>query len=236
MSNDDQSPMEPAAPPPPSLGQIVGARCELRSQEDNSLVFLGRIQGFDGRAVTVYAAAGGEVPPVIYNTPFKLVIRAPGRSALVWRGKICGSARGFWKLDQLSVFHYAEHRAHFRQPVSLPARVLCINSLHGSSPRRFSPSLLQPCRVMDVSLSGVRLRCREAFVRGDWLLLTGLDLLSDGEPPFAPTCRVCWADRLQGNEFLFGCSFSPMGLQEQDRLCAAIFTLQRRDIFSHRKD
>lgn len=222
------------------LHRAVGSRCELRSN-DNSLIFLGRIRQFDGKAITVYSATGKELPPVIFNTEFKIIIRVPGRSAQVWKGQIVGSATGFWKLDHLVRFTYAEHRSTFRQPISISAKV-CRTS--DPEARRklmtYHEEMLEEekrgapldCRVLDISLGGLQLRCRERYERGEWLEVTQLRLLPGNEPAFMLVGQVCWADRAGSAEFLFGLRFAPMRMREQDRLCSAIFALQRLDLQS----
>lgn len=210
------------------LRNSVGSRCELRNH-DNNLIFLGRIHSFDGTAITIYSAAGRELPPVIFNTEFKLIIRIPGRPALVWGAQVCGSTPGFWKLDHLVRFHFSEHRSHFRQPVSIPARVTKIEN-----PLIQAETAPTDCRILDISLGGIQLKSRERFERGDWLQVSDAMLASKQPRPFSFTGQVCWADRQGGGEFLFGVRFAPMGMGEQDRLCSAIFSLQRMDLQSHR--
>lgn len=216
------------------LEDAIGALCELRSMH-NDLLFVGRIQAFDGDTLTIYASGGGQVPPVVFNTEFKLHIRAHGRSVTVWSGAICGSSRTFWKLDRLERYSHQEHRQHFRQRAAVPAEVLCINSLFDRSkrhPERKHYRATQ-ARLVDISLGGVQVRSAERFERGDWLLLTGVQLLPNAAP-FVFTCQVCWADRAGPREFTFGCRFTTMSAQEQDRLCSGIFTLQRLDLQKHK--
>lgn len=214
----------------------IGALCEIRNK-DNVLIFLGRIQDFDGVGVTITASNGGELPPVIFNAEFKVIVRPAGRSTLVWRGKICGSSPTFWKLDQLVRLNAKESRAHFRQRASAPAFSTCINDVpHDQRNAAATEELPKaPCLVVDISLGGIQIQSSEHYNRGDLLLITGLSLPPDEDRPFTLTCRVCWADLIGNNKFLFGCSFASMSALDQDLLCSAIFALQRIDLQSRRR-
>lgn len=216
-----------------ALHSSVGSRCEVRGA-DNTLVFLGHIFKYDGQAVTIYPTGGGEVPPVIYNTDFKIVIHTPGRPALVWTGQICGSSRYFWMLDHLDLLHYEELRSTFRQPISLDAKILCINSLYPDQPSRL-PARTMPCRILDISLGGLQLRCKTGFVRKDWLFVSDLFLKGPYQPPFAFTCQICWISSWERGESVYGCRFSPIWSREEDRLCSAILGLQRADLTAHKR-
>lgn len=216
-----------------ALRSSVGSRCEVRGA-DNTLVFLGHIIKYEGLAITIYPIGGGEVPPVIYNTEFKVVIHTPGRPALVWMGQICGSSQYFWMLDHLELLHYSELRACFRQPVSLPAKVLCVNSLYPGLPRRL-PARAIPCQVLDISLGGLQFRCRTGFSKGDQVFLSDLFLKGPYQPPFAFTCQIRWISSWERGESLYGARFGHVTSQEEDRLCAAILNLQRADLTAHRR-
>lgn len=236
MSQETNRPSEKSPARPKvraSLREAVGSLCELRSM-DNSLIFLGRLQDYDGDAVLITGDGAGEVPPVVYNTPFKVVVHAHGQPVRTWRGAVCGSAPGFWKLDRLRPAHASELRAHFRQVSMVHANALCVNALYPSH-RSLPRARPHPAIIMDISLGGLQLRSRETFESGDWLLLTDVDLSPQPSPrPFVLTCQVRWAEQAR-NGSICGCLFAPMDPAEQDRLCAAIFELQRLDIQLHRE-
>lgn len=209
------------------LRRSVGVRCELRNH-DNNLVFIGRVKQFDGISLTIVSETGRDLPPVIFNTQFKLLIRMPGRSAMVWKGSVCGSTPQLWKVDHLVRFHYSEHRSHFRQPSNIPAQVIAIEN-----PTVLAEGAPQPCRLLDISLGGLQLRSPQRFERGAWLLITEAVLVARANQRFSFTGQVCWADRVSPTEFLYGLRFAPMSIREQDRLCSAIFSLQRIDLQAH---
>lgn len=214
------------------LREAVGRLCEVRAL-NNTLIFLGRVQDFDGRALSVWPAGGKEAPPVIYNDEFKLVLHIPEKPTLVWRGCVCGSSHDFWKFHRLNRCHFKEQRVNFRQPVSLRARVLCINTLYPGAPRRADTYYARFCKVVDISLGGIQFRGQENYSIGDRLLITDLWLDESQPQPFVFTVQVRWCEQVSRVESRFGCSLEVMSIRDEDRLCAAIFELQRTDIANH---
>ena len=210
-----------------ALRKAVGSLCELRSQE-NKLVFLGRVHRFDGTSITLISSTGRELPPVIFNTAFKLIVRIPNHSAQVWRGQVCGSTPTMWKLDHLICFHYDEQRSAFRQPLSTPAKMARAQDQSGLPIE--DPT---PCRVLDISLGGLQLSSRERLTGGTWVQISDCRL-SPKTAPFLFVGQVCWTDLAGSAEFLYGVHFAPMRSGAQDRLCSAIFDIQRRDLQAKR--
>lgn len=215
------------------LREAVGHLCEVR-KPNNTLVFLGRVQGLDGKALSVWPTGGREAPPVIYNDEFKLILHVPQKAALVWTGNVCGSSRSFWKLDNLVKCHRKEQRVNFRQPVSLRANALCINAIYPDSPPGEDLYYSRLCKVVDVSLGGIQLRGQDHYRPGDHLLLTNLWLDQSQPQPFVFTVQIRWAEQISSMEWRFGCFFESMSIRDEDRLCAAILELQRMDIASHK--
>ncbi len=215
------------------LRGAVGHLCEVR-KPDNTLIFLGRVQEFDGSSLSVWPAGGREAPPVIYNDEFKLILHIPRKPALVWMGNICGSSRSFWKLNRLVSCHRKEQRVNFRQPVSLRANALCINALYPGSPRGKDEYFARLCKVVDVSLGGIQLRGQDVYQPGDHLLLMNLWLDQSQSQPFVFTVQVRWSAPISTVETRLGCSFESMSIRDEDRLCAAILELQRLDLASHK--
>ena len=214
-----------------------GAGCELRSAK-NDLIYFGRVYQSDGVSVSVMDATGRQVPPVIYNTEVKLIVRGLRRSKdaapLVLFGKVCGSTRSFWKIDRLAPFNFDERREAFRQKVSLPARVLCMNSVYKpgweKGPKRYPAT---QCKLEDVSMTGAMFASRETFEKGDWALLLDARFIK-GALPFVFTCQIRRVDSRGARDFAYGCEFTHLSISERDRLVRTIFDIQREDIQGHR--
>ena len=88
--------------------------------------------------------------------------------------------------------------------------------------------------VLDISLGGLQLQCEDSYAPGDHLAVMNLYLDPTSSRPFLFSVQVRWASKVP-NQRLYrcGCSFEPMSVQNEDRLCAAILNLQRADIAAH---
>lgn len=215
------------------LEGAVGSNCELRGA-DNLLVLLGVLERVEPEkgAITI-ASYEGNMPPVIFNTPFKLIVRPRGEKNLVFNGKICGSSKLIWKLDCLSRYFFNESRNYFRQPTDTTVYATCINTLYRPTKESLEETVQHAklCRVMDISLQGIQLRAKEEYFKeGDWLLLSKLVLISDQNRAHNFICKVCRSGAAGRGEFMFGCQFDFLSDQQQDTLCTDIFTLHRQDI------
>lgn len=218
--------------------RLGGAVCELRSM-NNDLLFIGKVLGCNNETIAVVEIHDSPVPPVIYNTEFKILARpGGGRPFLALAGSICGSTRQMWKLNNLRMLRAEERRMGFRQRVDCPALVQEWNDslflpAHGG-PLPCPPQYASlPCRLVDISLGGLQFRAEARFERGAQLLVHNFVLLPRTDP-FAFPCQVCWADRADVRSFTFGCKYGDIPERQQDRLCKAILDLQRLDIQAHR--
>lgn len=215
------------------LDSAVGSYCEIRGM-DNILVLIGYLERVEEErgAITV-RSADRDMQRVIFNTPFKLMIRPRGGMALVLNGTICGSTTDIWKLDHLVRYFYKESRGFFRQPTDTVCFATCINELYYPVPEEEQQLIKRAyeCRVMDVSLQGIQLRGKEEFfAEGDWLLLTDLILVPQQRRYHNFLCQVRRNAPAGRGETLFGCQFQYLTDHQQDTLCSDIFVLHRLDI------
>lgn len=215
------------------LEGAVGSHCELRGP-DNLLALLGILERVEREkgAITV-ASYDGNMPTVIFNTPFKLIVRPRGEKNLVFNGKICGSSKVIWKLDCLSRYFYHESRNYFRQPTDTMVYATCINTLYRPTKESLEETVKQAklCRAMDISLQGIQLRAKEEYFKeGDWLLLSKLVLVPDQHRAHNFICQVRRSGSAGRGDFIFGCQFDFLSTQQQDTLCTDIFSLHRQDI------
>lgn len=213
------------------IKKAVGSYCELKNT-NNRLITLGRLHSVQDHVLIIVSPDGGEMPPVIFNTELKVVIRPKGLPAIVAMGVVSGSARSFWKVEQVAKFNYKENRSYFRQPVTANAQVYAIKSPISDEDALLEalPEHLESCTVLDVSLEGVRFRTPKHFQRGDWVRIVNLYLTEEDKRPFILTGQICWQDKAGRNEYMFGCRLGSMSEVEQDMLCHSIFTLQRREL------
>ncbi len=225
------------------INEAVGSYCEIKTM-NNRLIVLGRLTELKYVAVSIVSADESPMPPVLFNTEVKLVLRPPKQPPLVLRASVRGSSSELWKLDRLERFHFKDARSYFRQPVSVPANVRKImdpatpeEELLSVNPEGLVQDDLQElplCTVLDVSLEGIRVRSTELFERGDWIELSNLYLTTEDSVPFVLAGQICWADKVSREEHMYGCRFLSMSEAEQDTLCASIFTLQRQELQARR--
>ena len=82
------------------MQSLVGALCEVMTVE-NHLVCIGRLSHADNRELTLVPATARELPPVIYNTRFKLRIYRLADAPLEMEGSICANGPTKWQFDRL---------------------------------------------------------------------------------------------------------------------------------------
>lgn len=194
---------------------------------DNEVLFRARVTEFDGDSMKIVNDLGGEMPPVLYNTEFKLRGHLSDSQTAVYHGTVCGSTRDMWKLDQISNWFTWERREFFRQNISVPAMVMRLRSVHdreGDTPLRGKKV---KCKLLDVSGGGVLMACDENYERGDEVRVSEAVIVPGGEP-FSFRCRIRRVEEARYSN-LYGCQFLELQEGEQDRLIRAIFLLQREE-------
>lgn len=207
-------------------------RCEVRGMDDRP-IFLADVKGYDGHSFLLYPALDIDAPPVIFNSQYKLVFRTLQRPAPAWAARVRGSNYEFWKMDELSR-QPDEQRASFRQRLSpLPAaviRVLLELPKRGEAlgEQCFSGEQAD-CEVLDVGVGGLQLRSSEPFFKNELVAVTGL-LLGRDPNPFSLPLQVRWVADSGDGFYHCGCAFHAVPERDEQRLCAAMFGLQRTSL------
>lgn len=204
----------------------VGMLLEVLN-ESNEVLFRARVEEFDGDSMRITNDLGGEMPPVLYNTEYKLRGHLPGNQTAVYHGTVCGSTAYMWKLDQITNWHTWERREFFRQNISVEALVQRVRSVHDKKDDTPLRGPTVKCKLLDVSGGGVLMGCDEKYERGDELRVGHAEIMPDSEP-FSFHCIVRRAQEARYTN-LYGCQFLDMNPAEQDRLIRAIFLLQREE-------
>jgi len=209
-------------------GARKGAAVEVMTPE-NRLLFVGKIEAIQGAAVRIRGANDDMLPMVLVNRDLKLRFFTE-QGSVVLHGKVCGSTMRMWKVDRLRSAFTKEHRAFFRQSISIEIMAQC-----GKHPGRGGrPSVMFPCQVLDISAGGMLLSCREVYSEGDYLLVADVPLVA-GAPAFQFNCLVRRSGVWKNGVIRYGCQFVSLSPREQDRLLQAIFTIQREEIRKRRK-
>lgn len=216
------------------MQSLVGALCEVMTVE-NHLVCIGRLSHADNRELTLVPATARELPPVIYNTRFKLRIYRLADAPLEMEGSICANGPTKWQFDRLVDLNLMEKRRTFRQRTRAAAYVLPYRPEEEEQGEQAPLPESQVGVVLDISVGGLQLRCRTPFQQGDRISVQQVRLEPEGEA-FDFLCEVRWARyRPERDDWFYGCLFAPpLNRQQEDRLCSAIFSLQRHELHRHR--
>lgn len=206
--------------------QAARYHCEVRGLDDRP-VFLADVKDYDGDSFRLFPTLDADAPSVIYNSRYKLVFRTPCQPIPVWTGRVRGSTYEFWKMDELTRLR-DEQRASFRQRVSLSAVVRNLLGLPENGEtltEAYYSRDYDQCEILDVGMGGLQLRSSHSFSQDDLLAVTGLRLYHDPQP-FSLPLQVRWVSAGEG-AYRYGCAFRSVPEQEERRLCAAMFSLQR---------
>lgn len=204
----------------------VGMLLEVLT-EDNEVLFRARVTDFDGDSIRIENSMGGSVPPVMYNTEYKLRGHLSDDWRVVYHGTVCGSTGTMWKMDQLANWFTWEKREFFRQNISVEAVLTRIKWVSDKPDDPMREEDDYNCKLLDVSGGGVLLACDALFDIGDQLRVGNAEILPDSEP-FSFRCSVRRVEQARYTN-LYGCQFLRMSPKEQDRLVRAIFMLQREE-------
>ena len=213
----------------------TGMRVEVLTPA-NRLIFIGRVELLKASLLQVTEENGQNVPWVEYNTKVKLRGFQQGGAPFSLYGYICGSSEKFWRIDRLETLQKEELRRFYRQIVSIPGTVMCVNQIFSQNDGQKNkvPGVV-PCTILDLSGGGVRLRCNKPtqFEVGDWLFLSADDPLN-GENCMNYTC--CVRRVVAGKESCeYGCEFDGLTETEQERLLQIVMTIQQRELRARRR-
>lgn len=209
-----------------ALALKPGMTVEVLTME-NKAVFSGKVEGYDGKILSVRDARGRDLPVGVYGRQMKLRFERSEDNLMIC-GKICRSSIDLWNFDELEEQFVAPRRSSFRQHIDVEAEVTCTRR-GGAEPELRRGVGWSPCRITDVSGGGLRLSSREPFREGDMLSVRGARLVSTG-PVFAFSCQVRRSVTAENGATLCGCELGSMPAKEQSQLEEAIFTLQREEI------
>ena len=204
-----------------------GMRVEVLTP-DNNLIFMGLVEApMSGGVLEISQVDGHRIPPILYNSVIKLRGFQRNKGPFTVNATICGCTEFFWKLDRMEVLHTREQRAFFRQGTNIGAQVMCVNSIFEPS-RAIQQNAEQqiPCRILDISGGGMRLRCTQKYAPGDWLFLMGVTM---GGEDFSFTCRIRRAEEVERGHFEYGCQFEGLSDQEREDILRGVLELQKEE-------
>lgn len=190
---------------------------------DEQVLFSGVVDNFNGDTLYLLSPTGGEVPPVGYGAEVKLRCELSGDHIAVYHGTVLGSRSSMWKIGELCDWYGWNRRDYYRQSTAIDARVLRVRREHPENAKGLD--MFVPCKLLDVSGSGVLMACSQAvYDYGDHLQITDAEIL-ENDKSYTFLCSVKRIEKARSN-YIYGCRIFGMDDKEQDRLIRAVFRLQ----------
>lgn len=216
--------------------------CEVKTME-NELLVVGRVKQVVSKlslCLDIIEAEGNLMPLTFYGAPLKIVLHSSANGMLVIGGKVYLCNKAFWRVSNLVEFQNVERRGYFRvstDATGMAAPLVNVNTAGIVSETEDGEEVQEPptysVQLINISLSGVLFVSEHRFAAMQYLHLHSFQL-SDDPTPFSLVCRVRRCDEETSAGYLCRCSFEDVHQRDSDRLCKAIFAVQR-EIIQKRK-
>lgn len=216
-----------------AVKEQLGSLCEVLTNE-NRLLFVGVIGVYDetSNQVQVDLYKGDATPyGVIYNTEIKLRVHSVrGNNHIVlFQGRVIRCASSFWKIElKPGYISCSESREAFRQSVRTSGILRRVSSNGKAEEQEI------PCKLVDISLTGVCFESTETFQNGERLVLSDV-MLSVGGSRYQFNCEVVRSQAVSedpSSPIRYGCRFLKMPIRQEDLLCRDIMALQIESLHS----
>lgn len=211
------------------LNQYKNATCEVKTME-NDLLLLGKVREIvDGLSLSIdiVGTDGSPLPQFQYGVPVKLNLYSSTHGMLVIGGRVYMTNPAFWRVSNISQYQHIERRSFFRVVTHAAGLVSSLPTPGQEPPPAFAAQLI------NISLSGVLFSAACSLDEGELVQLYRVRLVDD-MPPFAFCCRIRSVETTSKDVQLYRCSFENLEQKETDRLCKAVFALQRELIKKQR--
>lgn len=211
--------LPPAEPEPTFLEDYAGMQAEVTDLEGR-LLFTAKLLGVEEDHGNLHLLSGECAVSREMEEPLPVRLRgysARKSKAAYLEGTILPSAdEGIWRVEKLTLLKLENERAFFRMDVTMDA---------GLTPVDRPGAEEEPCRLVNISVGGVRIASSSQHQVGERLLLS-VDLT----PGKAPSTILCQILRVIGQEqdYEYGCRFIELSDADEDRIVQIIFALQRR--------
>lgn len=222
------------------LYQYIDTTCEIKSM-NNDLLVLGKVfQTNDNLSLSldIISKEGEPLPTLHFGFPVKVCLHNR-ENLLVLGGRVYLSNEKFWRISNLAELQDFERRGMFRVPALLPAKVRrytapeslpkAVPGAAGEAPAPVVEEEIRDAKMVDVSLSGVKFACEHFFDSVGRLELFEVYMPEDPQP-FSLVCHVVHREESETAGYIYRCKFVELPQKESDRLCKAIFALQRSSI------
>ncbi len=212
-----------------SLASFAGGLCEIKAQNGESLLF-GRLSAINTKfslSFNVVSGDGSELMEIRYETPVTAVLKKEDRF-LVLKGEIALANKLFWRVSHLQLVQDTEKRTFFRIRTNSNCK---LSNYVETSDDEFLNMHKEPefdGRVVDLSLTGVKLRSEHEFERSDHIVVSGIRF--DNIKNLKLKCRIIHKavfEKPDKIEYIYGCEFLDLSRHTTDLICRDIFEAQR---------
>ncbi|MGD9559148.1 MAG: PilZ domain-containing protein [Oscillospiraceae bacterium] len=215
--------------------EYIGALCEVKSLENETLA-VGRVIKIEETALEITAREDEMIPLFQYRLPVKLYAHHGQLDTHILVAVVYLSTGNFLRLEEVRPLQNFERRGAFRVNSAVPGvlaplfteeeqaefyRRLGQASAEEASALRAQRSI--EVTVMDISLTGVRLRSAIPLPEGARFLLE----FSPLQQPLTFHLRVQRLVQMPNGETQYGCIFFDYTERQMDVLCRDLFQLQR---------
>lgn len=215
--------------------RYIGTMAEIKSIENEHLAVC-TVINVEGSAIEFAAGDRDYIPLIEYRQPVKMILRLSGTTDLILIGVAYLSTNTFLRVEDVQTVSDFERRGAFRVNLYDDGKLFPFLSdkeqqefdekMEQASPEE-AKKLLEasyiPVQIIDLSLTGVRLRSNEKLrVNTDYFLEF---MLLDHLKNYA--LRVERLIHTPAGEEQYGCSFFDMSRRMEDALVRDLFQLQR---------
>ena len=213
---------------PQILEQYVGSSCEVRSVTNEKLL-LGRvhkIQFEDTISIELRSRNKQNLFTLPYGIAVKLILKQDS-SFFLLTGSVYISNDKFCVINNIDLQQNKEQRGFFRVRTRASGQLAPVTSAKEETAEE-APAAI--ANLLDISLSGLKFNSSIFLEENGNIEISELSLVSR-EPPFSFLCTiVARHDTEDGNNYIYRCTIDNLDSTSADRLCKAIFDLQREDL------
>ncbi|NLW79510.1 MAG: PilZ domain-containing protein [Ruminococcaceae bacterium] len=217
--------------------EYLGSLCEIKSLE-NELLAVGRIIKIDKEALELAGRDDERMPLLQYRAPVKVFAHHAKLDTRILVGTIYLSTENFVRVEGVRSLQNFERRGAFRVNSAVPGKLTLY--LTAEEQADFDRRLVKASdeaaqgmvdnanldvQVMDISLTGVRLRSSVPLVPGTRYMLDFAPL----EQHLTFLLRVQRLVTMPNGETQYGCIFFDYTEKQLDTLCRDLFQLQRME-------
>ena len=200
------------------LESYAGMKVEITSPE-GQLLFTAKLLGLRETQAELYQTAWAPISREM-EEPLAVQIRGyddRSSKAVYLEGSILpAEADHVWAVEDLTLVKTGNDRAFFRMDVNMDAGFTPVGRIGAGE---------EPCKLLNISVGGVRNASASTHDSGDKLLLSVK--LDPEKGPSTMLCQILRIIELEAG-YEYGCRFIELNGADEDRIMQIIFDLQRK--------